>query len=273
MKYTYLGILFASFLVGSLYGYETQEREAESRFAIQLGWLNHQAGESKIDSTHAMFRFEFNAIYNRWLLGVHAGIGASVSDVNGKAPLVGIEALSTAPVRGGVFVMVDYEIYGAYNLIARQHDRPLSLGIALRSVASGYGYGNAPATSTLSALYLPIQLRGDYALSPKTSLEYLLSYDKALNEAVVIEGMQTVNRRGGDIFRVMLGLRNYISKDTFFYAQLVAQLASYSAASQSIRVQTAIDSNTPGIIPGAVADVHYPKSRTNFVGMRVGFGF
>lgn len=262
-----------------LHAYELRDNEGTNRLGIQLGWLNHSAGQSKFDSTHAMFWYERDSIYQSgWAWGMNLGFGASVGDINGTPPLAGTEALSTAPVRGGVGIVMDTAVSAGYYFITRTHDRPLYLGTGLRYYEYTYSYGNTPVYASLVGLYLPIELRGDYALNHTTSLEYLLAYDMPLGMGGSIfpsgssQAQSLIMQGSGNTLRLMLGLRYYVGKSSFFYAQLHAQVANF-AKSESVTITNNANADTPGLIQGASASVYYPKSRTSFVGVRLGFGF
>lgn len=279
MRHLLMSLACVGLFASCLHAYELRERGYENRLGIGLGWLNHSAGQSKFDSTHAMFWYEGDRIYQSgWAWGINLGLGASVGDINGTPPLAGTEALSTAPVRGGAAIVMDTAMSAGYYFIKRTHDRPLYLGAGLRYYQYSYGYGNTPVTASLVGFYLPIELRGDYALSHQASLEYLLAYDVPLGMSGVIaptgssKTQELIMRGSGGALRLMLGLRYYVGKSSFFYAQIHAQVANF-AKSESVTITNDPNADTPGLIPGASASVYYPKSRTSFVGVRLGFGF
>ena len=67
----------------------------------------------------------------------------------------------------------------------------------------------------------------------------------------------------------------YVSKETFFYANILASYQSFGAsesATISIAQPPAGSSGTPGYLPGS-AVVSYPRSSISYVGLRFGIGF
>ena len=135
-----------------------------------------------------------------------------------------------------------------------------------------------PVVAQLGGTYLPLELRGNLALNHKVKLEYLAAYDMLLGTGggVSVNGSKTSSELsfdgGQDALRFMLGLRYYVNATSFFFTQLYARFESLGASS-SLNVSMPADSTTPGVIAGATATIHYPKSHTGFVGLRVGFGF
>ncbi|TLD93938.1 hypothetical protein LS74_000915 [Helicobacter magdeburgensis] len=256
-----------------------QGRESIDRIGIQEAWFNHKAGKSEFNAAHTMLYYEYETIYdNRFAHNGFVGLGGSAGNLNGIAPVVGSELLSTAPVRGGLGINIDINFGLGYYFITRTRDNPLYLGIGLRESTGAITYGNMPIAAQLGGTYLPLELRGNVALNHKVKLEYLASYDVLLGTGggVGVNGSNqshTLSFDGGqNALRFMLGLRYYVNETSFFFTQLYARFESLGASS-SLNVSMPADSTTPGVIAGASATIHYPKSHTSFVGLRVGFGF
>ena len=174
---------------------------------------------------------------------------------------------------------IDVNFGLGYYFITRTRDNPLYLGIGLRESVGAITYGNMPVVAQLGGTYLPLELRGNVALNHKVKLEYLAAYDVLLGTGggVGVNGSNTQSHtlsfdRGQNALRFMLGLRYYVNATSFFFTQLYARFESLGASS-SLNVSMPADSTTPGVIAGATATIHYPKSHTSFVGLRVGFGF
>lgn len=257
-----------------------QGRESVDRIGIQESWLNHKAGKSEFNAAHTMIYYEYETIYdNRVAQNGFVGFGGSAGNLNGVAPVAGSQALSTAVVRGGMGLNIDVNLGLGYYFITRTRDNPLYLGIGLRESTGAITYGNMPVVAQLGGTYLPLELRGNLALNHKVKLEYLAAYDMLLGTGggVSVNGSNTQSHtlsfdRGQNALRFMLGLRYYVNETSFFFTQLYARFESLGASS-SLNVSMPADSTTPGVIAGATATIHYPKSHTSFVGLRVGFGF
>lgn len=274
-KHSFFFLLCGSFLCS------LQGRESIDRIGIQEAWFNHKAEKSEFNAVHTMLYYEYETIYdNRVAHHGLIGIGGSAGNLNGVAPVVGSESLSTAPVRGGMGLNLDANFGLGYYFITRTRDNPLYLGIGLRESLTAISYGNAPVIAEFSGTYLPLELRGDVALDHKIKLEYLAAYDVLLatsGGATINGGDDTQTHtlsfaRGSNALRFMLGLRYYVNKTSFFFTQLYARFESLGASS-SVNVSMPADSTAPGAILGANATIYYPKSHTSFVGLRVGFGF
>ena len=72
--------------------------------------------------------------------------------------------------------------------------------------------------------------------------------------------------------RFNVGVRYYISEQYYFSMTLIARDESLGA-STSAMVSNVANTDTPGVIDGTSALVHYPRSSTSYVGIRFGFGF
>ena len=257
-----------------------QGRESIDRIGIQEAWFNHKAGKSEFNAAHTMIYYEYETIYdNRFAHNMFIGLGGSAGNLNGIAPVAGSEFLSTAPVRGGMGLNIDFNFGLGYYFITRTRDNPLYLGIGLRESVGAIGYVNMPVMGEFSGTYLPLELRGDVALNHKVKLEYIAAYDVLLaaSGAAVVYGGGNAQHKltfdgGQNALRFVLGLRYYVNATSFFFTQLYARFESLGASS-SVNVSMPADSTTPGVKANATATIHYPKSHTSFVGLRVGFGF
>lgn len=272
---------FFSLLLCGILLYSLQGRESIDRIGIQEAWFNHKAGESEFNAAHTMLYYEYETTYdNRVAHNVFVGIGSSAGNLNGIAPVAGSQSLSTAPVRGGMGLNLDANFGLGYYFITRTRDKPLYLGVGLRESLGAIAYGNMPTMVEFIGTYLPLELHGNVALNHKVRLEYLAAYDVLLatSGAVAVYGGKNIQSHtlsfagGQNALRFMLGLRYYVNETSFFFTQLYAKFESLGTSS-SVDVSIAADSTAPGAIAGANATIHYPKSHTSFVGLRVGFGF
>ncbi len=249
------------------------------KIGINFSHLSHKAGESWSSGLHtALFGDYFYTFKNGFVLGTDGTIGASISNlVNGRVtPLSGAEHLTTYRPRGLLGLISDGGFYAGYYFIRREADKPLYVGIGIfaNTFSNQAAY---VAIGSISSFYLPIEIRGDLRFNAKWGLEYLASYDARLFSSVRVIGTALASNaslsiKEGYALRFNFGVRYYISEQYYFSMTLIARYESLGA-STSAMVSNVANTDTPGVIDGASALVHYPRSSTSYVGIRFGFGF
>lgn len=253
-----------------------------SKLGLNFAYLAHNAGKSHIDSLHIALHYDSYSIFeNGFVWGSDAMLGGSTGNINKHYPLQGTENLTSqkSPV-GSVNLFFDGLIYVGYSLIRRSIDMPLYIGTGYKFATFLSVSINTPAVGQILASYLPIELRGDIRVRPRVAFEYLLAYDIGLSQSLLVQYDAGDNKRNlsmnrGYGLRLSVGGRYYVSKETFFYANILASYQSFGAsesATISIAQPPAGSSGTPGYLPGS-AVVSYPRSSISYVGLRFGIGF
>ncbi|RDU59159.1 hypothetical protein [Helicobacter marmotae] len=247
------------------------------RLGMNLAWLKHSTNQSRYDSLSTAVSADYHYIFRKGVtLGLEGTMASSVGHYQGF-PLQGYEAFTTTIPSAGAHSLFDYSIYLGFYALRRAHDKPLYVGLGIKS--SGYlnAFVNAPVLALPILPYSTYEVKGDIALSSKFSLEYSAALDIALKTYflignVVEDQSSRVEGKSSYGLRFSVGGRYYVSEKTYFFSNILLWYQSI-AASESVNITIANNpEDRPGIKLGS-ANVVYPRSKLSYVGLRFGVGF
>lgn len=254
------------------------------KFGINVANLKHKAGDASIQSLHTAIYLDDNYVFsNGFLIGAGITLGGSTADNNKIYPLQGVQNLTSTPPVGGLSLLQQYDIYLGYAIIRRSKDIPLSIRVGFNLIDYQYSSGNNPAFAQVSNTYIPIELRGDYFISPTFAIEYMAAYNIVESPWVTIiyfpddtrYDTKKVMAKSAYGFRLSIGGKYYIGNKTFFFANILAQyqhIGATDSAQITIPTPPAGATSTPGVLPGT-STLRYPGSSTTYIGLRFGVGF
>lgn len=250
------------------------------KFGINTLHLAHSAGEFETKSAYfAPYYFGEHIFESGISLNVGLSIGASVGSRNGKYSLNGAQNLGSAPGIGSANLYTDLSYAIGYYLIERELDRPLYIGIGYRNASFGNIAVDHPADALLSYTTMPIEVRGDIALSNRVSMEYGITYEPLLLANASIGGAgfdetkEVAINGSGYGLSMSVGLRYFVSQKWYFYANILAQIQKLGESERVSLANNATISGNSLATPGATSIVSYPASRTSFIGVRFGMGY
>lgn len=283
----------ASVLASTANAQKTLESGARTGFVGRVGiggeYLNHKAGESKLDglimSINGTLGWNWRDVGK---LEFSGRFGAGTNNIYGAYP-IGATQIGAQPLlnqnfntkfKGGLFIDFGGEIKGGYNPIsilkAWQYPLFINLGSEMRFLVQGASL--SPYATTIFTSNLFVELDGQARLNQKWTLEYLARFFVAAG-SISIDGI-SITQSAADLSSIIsgyglkfsLGTQYKMGKNAYFFTRLNLTYQNLSACdTKQITIST--NSTDEGINAGASANVRYPQSHTIYTGLQLGFGF
>lgn len=277
----------ASVLTSTANAQKTLESGARTGFVGRVGiggeYLNHKAGESKLDglimSINGTLGWNWRDVGK---LEFSGGFGAGTNNIYGAYPIgatqIGAQPLSSLKFRTARVIHTTYGVKVGFNplSIVKIYQYPLFINIGLEANTLEHIAVYSPYDIVAGGDMYFLELDGVIMLNQKWGLEYLGRFYIGYGGANIVYSSAQGRKRldsSTNIYglKFALGFTYKLGKNAYFFGRFNFDYQKMSAGkTHSFGIANNASGN--GLNPGASANVRYPASDTIFSGVQFGFG-